>query len=137
MAQLSPDQRLPTQRLHARDHVRQGIEHAELIAHAVDVRVPVRVNIDTEALENDDLLEVDAIEDVGEAAGRIKRVAFTAEIDVADEERAWELLCRACKTREEVKDAMVERVGRTPVEPLQICSCSVHGQEVQMGQRTT
>jgi hypothetical protein len=89
-------------------------------AHPVDVRVPILVHIDTETLEDNDLLEVDAVEDVGEAAGRIERVALAAEINVADEERARKLFCRARKTREEMEDAVVQRVGRTPIQPLPV-----------------
>jgi hypothetical protein len=55
-------------------------------AHPVDVRVPILVHVDAEALEYNDLLEVDAVEDVGEATGCIERVALAAEINVADEE---------------------------------------------------
>jgi hypothetical protein len=58
------------------------------------VGVLVFVHVDAEALEDNDLLEVDAVEDVGEAAGRIERVALAAEVDVTDEERARKLLRR-------------------------------------------
>jgi hypothetical protein len=58
------------------------------------VGVLVLVHVDAEALEDNDLLEVDAVEDVGEAAGRIEWVALAAEVDVTDEERARKLLRR-------------------------------------------
>jgi hypothetical protein len=89
-------------------------------AHPEDVRVPVLVHVDAEALEDNDLLEVDAVKDIGEAAWRVEWVAFAAEVDVTDEEWARELLRRTCETREEVEDAMVKSVARTPIEPLPV-----------------